>query len=62
MMPMGLGMITKGRMALMPKRIKRMDQLKKILEELNPEVAYVLFNNVYSFEDALRFKKLLLSY
>ncbi|MEM0340414.1 MAG: DUF72 domain-containing protein [Acidilobaceae archaeon] len=37
-------------------------QLKKILEELNPEVAYVLFNNVYSFEDALRFKKLLLSY
>jgi hypothetical protein len=31
MMPMGLGMIFKGRMALTPKRIKQMDQLKKIL-------------------------------
>jgi hypothetical protein len=30
-MPMGLGMITKGRMALIPKRIEHMDQLKKIL-------------------------------
>jgi heterodisulfide reductase subunit C/quinone-modifying oxidoreductase subunit QmoC len=32
MMPMGLGMITKGRMAIRPKRIKHIDQLKKILE------------------------------
>jgi heterodisulfide reductase subunit C len=31
MMPMGFGMITKGRMAIMPKKIKHMDQLKKIL-------------------------------
>jgi hypothetical protein len=28
---MGFGMITKGRMAITPKRIKHMDQLKKIL-------------------------------
>jgi heterodisulfide reductase subunit C/quinone-modifying oxidoreductase subunit QmoC len=32
MMPMGLGMITKGRMAITPTRIKNMDQLKKILD------------------------------
>jgi hypothetical protein len=32
MMPMGLGMITKGRMAITPKRIKRMDQLTSILD------------------------------
>jgi heterodisulfide reductase subunit C len=31
MMPMGFGMITKGRMAIMPKKIKHMDQLKAIL-------------------------------
>jgi heterodisulfide reductase subunit C len=31
MMPMGFGMITKGRMAITPKKIKHMDQLKKIL-------------------------------
>jgi heterodisulfide reductase subunit C/quinone-modifying oxidoreductase subunit QmoC len=32
MMPMGFGMITKGRMAITPTKIKHMDQLKKILE------------------------------
>jgi heterodisulfide reductase subunit C/quinone-modifying oxidoreductase subunit QmoC len=32
MMPMGLGMLTKGRMAIRPKRIKNMDQLKMILD------------------------------
>jgi hypothetical protein len=32
MMPMGLGMITKGRMAIIPKSIKHIDQLKKILD------------------------------
>jgi heterodisulfide reductase subunit C/quinone-modifying oxidoreductase subunit QmoC len=31
MMPMGFGMLTKRRMAIMPTRIKHMDQLKKIL-------------------------------
>jgi heterodisulfide reductase subunit C len=31
MMPMGFGMITKGRMAMVPRKIKRMDQLKTIL-------------------------------
>ena len=31
MLPMGFGMITRGRMALTPKRIRNMDQLKKIL-------------------------------
>ena len=31
MMPMGFGMITKGRMAITPKKIKHMDQLKDIL-------------------------------
>jgi heterodisulfide reductase subunit C len=31
MMPMGYGLITKGRMAITPKKIKNMDQLKKIL-------------------------------
>jgi hypothetical protein len=31
MMPMGFGMITKGRMAIVPTKIKHMDQLKKIL-------------------------------
>jgi hypothetical protein len=31
MMPMGFGMIAKGRMAITPKKIKHMDQLKKIL-------------------------------
>ena len=31
MMPMGFGMITKGRMAITPKKIKHMDQLKAIL-------------------------------
>jgi hypothetical protein len=29
---MGFGMITKGRMALIPKKIKHMDQLNAILE------------------------------
>lgn len=32
MTPMGFGMLTKGRMALTPKRIKNMDQLKTILQ------------------------------
>jgi hypothetical protein len=32
MMPMGFGMITKGRMAITPKKIKHMDQLTKILD------------------------------
>lgn len=32
MMPMGLGMLTKGRMAIQPKRIKNMKQLKTILD------------------------------
>jgi hypothetical protein len=32
MAPMGIGMLTKGRMSLTPKRIKNMDQLKKILD------------------------------
>jgi quinone-modifying oxidoreductase subunit QmoC len=31
MMPMGFGMITKGRLAITPKKIKHMGQLKKIL-------------------------------
>jgi hypothetical protein len=31
MMPMGFGMITKGRMAITPKKIKNMDQLHAIL-------------------------------
>jgi hypothetical protein len=31
MMPMGFGMLTKGRMAFTPKKIKHMDQLRKIL-------------------------------
>ena len=35
MMPMGLGMVTKGRMRLMPKKIRQMDQLKAILERAN---------------------------
>jgi hypothetical protein len=29
---MGFGMITKGRMAIIPKSIKHIDQLKKILD------------------------------
>jgi quinone-modifying oxidoreductase subunit QmoC len=32
MLPMGFGMITKGRMAITPKKIKHMDQLKAILK------------------------------
>ncbi len=32
MLPMGFGMVTKGRMAIPPTRIKHMDQLKKILD------------------------------
>lgn len=32
MTPMGFGMITKGRMALVPRKIKNMDQLKTILD------------------------------
>jgi len=32
MLPMGFGMITKGRMAITPKKIKNMDQLKAILK------------------------------
>ena len=32
MLPMGFGMITKGRMAITPKKIKHMDQLKSILK------------------------------
>ena len=32
MVPMGFGMITKGRMAIIPHKIKHMDQLKKILK------------------------------
>jgi heterodisulfide reductase subunit C len=32
MTPMGFGMLTKGRMALTPKKIKNMDQLTKILD------------------------------
>jgi heterodisulfide reductase subunit C/quinone-modifying oxidoreductase subunit QmoC len=35
MMPMGLGMVTKGRMKLLPKKIRQMDQLKAILERAN---------------------------
>jgi hypothetical protein len=35
MMPMGFGMITKGRMKMIPKRIKHMDQLTAILERAN---------------------------
>jgi heterodisulfide reductase subunit C/quinone-modifying oxidoreductase subunit QmoC len=35
MMPMGFGMITKGRMAMIPNRIKNMDQLKAILARAN---------------------------
>ena len=35
MMPMGFGMITKGRMAIMPKKIKHMDQLEAILARAN---------------------------
>jgi hypothetical protein len=31
MMPMGFGMITKGRMAITPKRIKHIEQLQAIL-------------------------------
>jgi heterodisulfide reductase subunit C/quinone-modifying oxidoreductase subunit QmoC len=32
MMPMGFGMISKGRMSIMPKKIKYMDQLTTILD------------------------------
>jgi sulfite exporter TauE/SafE len=32
MMPMGLGMLTKGRMAMTPNKIKNIDQLHNILE------------------------------
>jgi hypothetical protein len=35
MIPMGFGMITKGRMALKPKKIKHMDQLRAILNRAN---------------------------
>ena len=35
MMPMGFGMITKGRMGMIPKKIKHIDQLKAILERAN---------------------------
>lgn len=31
MMPMGFGMLTKGRMSFKPKKIKHMDQLRKII-------------------------------
>ncbi|MEM0035329.1 DUF72 domain-containing protein [Desulfurococcus sp.] len=33
-------------------------ELYKLITKLNPRVTYVMFNNVYMFEDALRFKKL----
>jgi hypothetical protein len=32
MMPMGFGMVTKGRMPFVPHKIKNMDQLKKIMK------------------------------
>jgi heterodisulfide reductase subunit C/quinone-modifying oxidoreductase subunit QmoC len=32
MMPMGFGMLSKGRMSITPKRIENMDQLKAILK------------------------------
>jgi heterodisulfide reductase subunit C len=32
MVPMGLGMLTKGRMGMLPTKIKQMDQLKSILD------------------------------
>jgi hypothetical protein len=32
MMPMGVGLLTKGRMAITPKQIRNMDQLKRILK------------------------------
>jgi len=35
MMPMGWGMITKGRMAIKPKKIRQMGQLKAILNRAN---------------------------
>lgn len=35
MMPMGLGMVMKGRMKLMSKKIRQMEQLKAILERAN---------------------------
>ncbi len=34
-------------------------KLKSIVEELDSDTVYVLFNNVYSYDDAVRFKKLL---
>lgn len=34
-------------------------RLRELLEELKPREAYILFNNVYSYEDAIRFKKML---
>ena len=33
--------------------------LKRIIENLDVEKIYVLFNNIYSYEDAVRFKKIL---
>ncbi len=33
--------------------------LRKIVEKLNVEKIYILFNNIYSYEDAVRFKKIL---
>jgi uncharacterized protein YecE (DUF72 family) len=34
-------------------------KLKSIIEEYNAREAYVLFNNVYAYEDAVRFKNLI---
>jgi len=33
MVPMGIGMVTKGRMPIKPHKIKNMDQLKKIMNK-----------------------------
>lgn len=36
-----------------------LERLREIIENIESEAVYVLFNNVYSFDDAVRFKKLL---
>ena len=36
-----------------------LEKLRAIIEDIKPVEAYILFNNVYSYDDALRFKALI---
>ncbi len=36
-----------------------LEMLRKMIEEFKPREAYVLFNNVYSYDDAVRFKAIM---